>query len=331
MNRAGFILKIIVVIILFLAVAYGLLDRATYNPNKKMIYGVTFSKKFAQQMGINWQAAYSALLDDLKVKYLRLPTYWDNIEPQKGKFNFTDIDWQVNEAAKRNVKIIMIVGRRQPRWPECHDPGWLNSLTQEDKSQAIINNIKTVVNRYKSNNAIEFWQVENESFLDFFGECPKMTSQQLSEEIGLVRLLDTRKIIITDSGELSTWYPSIKMGDIFGTTVYRTTWNKYIGYWRYFFLPASYYRVKGALWQKPQEQLMVAELQAEPWIAHDPVGTPLAEQFKTMNAKDLVANADYSAKTNFSRSYFWGVEWWYWLKNIKGDNSVWEAARKYFQ
>jgi len=223
-----------------------------------------------------------------------------------------------------------VVGRRQPRWPECHDPVWVSSLPSFEVRNEILKNIETVVIRYKNHKSIEIWQVENEPLLDFFGHCPKMTKNEVQDEIGLVKSLDTRRILITDSGELSTWYPLIKMGDLFGTTLYRTTWNKYIGYWHYFFIPASYYRIKAALWQKPQTEMMIAELQTEPWFPNNPPGTPLAEQFKTMNANLLVKNAEYSKKTNFARAYFWGIEWWYWLKNIKGDSSVWEAARKYF-
>jgi hypothetical protein len=195
----------------------------------------------------------------------------------------------------------------------------------------LLSDIKLVVNRYKGNKAIEIWQVENEPFLNFFGECPKITKNEVQEEVDLVKSLDSRQIMLTDSGELSSWYPLIKMSDIFGTTIYRTTYNKYLGYWHYSFIFPSFYRIKDFLWGKPQEATYIAELQAEPWIANDPVGTPLSEQFKTMNAKILVDNAEFANKTNFYRAYFWGVEWWYWLKTTKNDNSVWEAARKYFK
>ncbi len=324
------VLLIVGLLIIALIIIYLFLASLSYNPNRQIDYGITFSKKFAIYLGLNWQEAYTAALDDLKVKYVRIPTYWQDIEPEPGVFNFKDIDWQVDEAEKRDVRVILVVGRRQPRWPECHDPAWVSGLSQEKERLAILDNIKTVVNRYKNRKAIEIWQIENEPFLDFFGQCPHMTRQQLQQEIDLVKSLDNRKILITDSGELSTWYPAIKMGDLFGSTLYRITYNKYIGYWRYFFIPPSYYRVKAYLWGKPLDVTYVAELQAEPWFPGDPLSATLSEQFKTMNASQLVKNADYANSTNFSRAYFWGVEWWYWLKQIKGDDSLWQAAKKYF-
>jgi hypothetical protein len=75
----------------------------------------------------------------------------------------------------------------------------------------------------------------------------------------------------------------------------------------------------------------VAELQAEPWFPEGPTQTDLEKQLKGMNAAKLKANAEYANKTNFYRAYFWGVEWWYWLKVIQNNNSVWEAAKQYFK
>lgn len=331
MKKFKIILLIIVLLIIAISALLFYAAKISYNPNKKIIYGVTFTKSFAKYLDVDWRANYLALLEDLKVKYVRLPVFWDEIEPEKDMYNFADIDWQVSEAEKRDVRVILVLGRRQPRWPECHDPIWVQDQPYETVRAKIMQNIERVVNRYKANKAVEIWQVENEPFLDFFGECPKMSKKELVEEIDLVKSLDKRKVLITDSGELSAWYPGIKIGDVFGTTLYRTTYNKYIGYWRYIFVPASYYRVKAYLWGKPLDAMYIAELQAEPWFPNGPKETALAEQYKTMDAAQLVKNADYANQTNFYRAYFWGVEWWYWLKTKHNDASVWEAARKYFE
>lgn len=335
MKKSKKIILIILGVVLFLIIAViiigFILARSSYNPNRTTLFGVTFSKKFALHLGLDWKEVYLATLDDLKVKYIRIPTYWEEIEPAKDVYEFTDIDWMVSEADKRGAKLIMVVGRRQPRWPECHDPNWVYYESNENIRKEILQNIEIVVNRYKNNNAIEMWQVENEPFLDFFGRCPHMTKKELQEEIDLVKSLDSRKILITDSGELSIWYPAIKMGDLFGTTLYRVTYNKYFGYWRYFFIPANFYRAKAAFWQKPLELTYVVELQAEPWFPNGPLETPFEDQFRSMDAEQIVKNAEYAKKTNFARAYFWGIEWWYWIKIKYNDNSLWEAARPYFK
>jgi hypothetical protein len=330
-SKAKKALFIIILGIIVLAGLYIWVADYTYQANRQITYGVTFSKEYAQYLGLDWKTAYIATLDDLKARYIRLPVYWDQLEAEKDLYNFENIDWQVSEASKRDARLILVLGRRQPRWPECHDPAWVEGAPTAEVKSKILKNIKLVVDRYKANTAVEIWQVENEPFLDFFGECPKLSKADLQEEINLVKKLDDRKVLLTDSGELSTWYPLIKMGDMFGTTMYRTTYNKYFGYWNYFFLPASYYRVKAYLWGKPMDATIVAELQAEPWFPEAPGITPLEDQLEIMNADKLKANAEYANQTNFYRAYFWGVEWWYWLKVKNNNSSLWDTAKQYFK
>jgi len=323
-------IAIIASIIVLLIIFYFSLAAKTYDPERETKFGVTFSKIFAEYWGLDWRETYIAILDELKVKYIRIPTYWADIEPEQDQYDYDDIDWQVNEANKRGVKVILVVGRRQPRWPECHDPEWLSSLSSAEAKERVLENIETTVNRYKNNSAVEIWQVENEAFLDFFGECPKIKKKELQAEIDLVKSLDQRPILMTDSGELSTWYPLGLMGDYFGTTLYRTTYNKYIGFWEYWFVPPSFYRVKAAALGRQPDQMFIAELQAEPWFKGDPLSATLSEHFKIMDAEKLKANADYARQANVARVYFWGVEWWYWAKAKHGDSSMWEAAKEYF-
>lgn len=326
------VLAAIVIVLVILIIFYLIVALRTYRPDHQPIYGVTFSKKFAEHLKLDWQLAYLAMLDDLQIKYLRLPTYWEEIEPVNDQFDFSDIDWQLNEAHKRNVKVILVVGRRQPRWPECHDPDWVKGLTEKEIRQHVLQNIDKVISRYSNHPAIEIWQVENEPFLDFFGECEnKISQKELQEEIDLVRSLDNRKILITDSGELGFWYPLIKMGDYFGTTLYRVTYNEYIGFWEYFFVPPSFYRVKAAILGSDLDRTFIAELQTEPWFPNGPLKSTLSDHYKTMDATKLKNNVAYAEKTGFARLYLWGVEWWYWLKTKMNDDSLWQAAKTIYQ
>ncbi|HPW05974.1 MAG TPA: hypothetical protein PLA05_03390, partial [bacterium] len=70
-------------------------------------FGVTFSKKYATEIGLNWRELYFAILDDLQVKNIRLPIYWDEIESEKGNFNYSDYDFMISEGSKRNVRFII--------------------------------------------------------------------------------------------------------------------------------------------------------------------------------------------------------------------------------
>ena len=188
----------------------------------KIEYGVTFSEPYAKSLGLDWKQVYISMLDDLKVKDLRLSAYWDEVEKNRDQFSFDDLDFQINEASARNTKVVLAVGRRLPRWPECHEPGWLKDLSVENQQNAQLSFIEAVVRRYQNNPHIEMWQVENEAFLGTFGICPKLDENFLDSEIALVKKLDpTRKILISDSGELNFWLKAGSKGDIFGTTLYR--------------------------------------------------------------------------------------------------------------
>lgn len=160
------------------------------KPIEKIDFGITFSKIQTEGFKLDWQKTYLAILDDLRVKKLRLIAYWPEIEPTEGNFDFKDLDWQVNEAEKRDAEIILAVGQRLPRWPECHEPQWVQNQNLNLKNQKLLEYIEKTVDRYKTNPSIIAWQIENEPFLTWFGDCPKMDKKFLDQEIALVRSLD---------------------------------------------------------------------------------------------------------------------------------------------
>ena len=303
-----------------------------YVPKREdVVYGVTFSKPFAEHLGLDWKETYLALLDDAGVKRLRLASYWTEIESERGDYLFEDLDWQIEEAEKREVKIILSLGQKQPRWPECHIPEWAEELNKYERQDELIKVITKVVERYRHKESIVAWQVENEPFLPF-GECPELDKNFLDREISLVRSLDSRPVIISDSGELGTWYSAAKRADILGTTLYRIVWNGHLGYVHYP-IASVIYRIKAAIimYITGVEKIIIVELQAEPWGPKMIIDTPLEEQYRSMSLEQFRENIEYVKKIEFSEAYLWGGEWWYWLKTVKVDDRIWEEARKVFR
>ncbi|MBU4338528.1 endo-1,4-beta-xylanase [Patescibacteria group bacterium] len=323
------LIKRIVYIFFAAAIIYISIDYSA--PKEKMSFGVTFSKPFAEFMGLDWKEAYLSAFKDLQVKKIRLSSYWNEIEPSREVFQFDDLDWQISEAKKNNADIILVLGQKQPRWPECHIPDWAKNLPLRDRQDKLMNLIKTVVDRYKNEKNIVAWQVENEFFFHF-GECPEYDTDFFDKEISYVRSLDdSRPIIISDSGELSSWYRAAKRADILGTTMYRTVYNEKYGYFVYP-IPASFYTVKAELIKAITgvKKVIVVELQGEAWGPQMPNEMTMEEQLKSMNSEKLKNIAEYARSAGFSESYFWGVEYWYWLKKIKGEPGMWEEAKKIF-
>lgn len=292
--------------------------------------GVTFSSRYASDIQLDWKEAYLAMLDDLEIRKIRLPVYWDLVEKTSGEYDFADIDWQLQEAHKRNAEIILVVGQKVPRWPECAIPEWAQKDDSVRKA-ALLRFVDVVIKRYKNEVVIKYWQVENEPFLKF-GICPPADAQLLDSEIALVRKNDPdRKIIITDSGELSLWIQAAKRADVFGTTMYRTIWKEGLGYFDYPIGPRFFWFKKWLIKSfARQNNAFVVELQAEPWISGWTTSAPLEEQFKSMNADKLADNVSFAKKSGFPEVYLWGVEWWYWVRVNQNHPELWEKARELF-
>ena len=323
--------KLFIFIILIVAVFYVL----SLRPLPETIdYGVSFSKFHSDELELDWKETLHAILDDLGVRRVRFTSHWPMIEPQDGRFNFAELDYQMNEARKRDVSVILAVGRRLPGWPECHEPEWIKSQTQEFKHERILKYIEQVVNRYKNYDNIKYWQVENEPFLGFFGRsaCGELDEEFLQKEIDLVHQLDPAKpIMLTSSGEFDPWFKTYKRADVFGSSMYLYVWWK-TGPLRYPITPA-FFRIKQNLvdlvyGKKPK---ILIELSAEPWLRQPIVGTPSEILLDRMGIDKLKEMIDFAKQTGFSEQYLWGAEWWYWLKKNGITNEHWERARELFK
>lgn len=331
MSHLQKIIAYIFLIIVIILVALSLLS--IRKKPEKITYGVSFNTIYARELGLDWKKVYLAVLNDLKVKHLRLAAHWTMVEPKNNQFNFKELDFQIAEAERKGVDVILGVGRRLPRWPECHVPGWAQKLTWGEQKKEIRELITTVVNRYKNSDAIIYWQVENEPFLTVFAKeyCGNLDKVFLTEEVELVKKLDnTRPVLVTDSGNLGLWAGAYKLGDAFGTSVYVYFWNPEIGPFKSI-LPPAYYRIKYNIMRilygyKPT---FLIELSAEPWLLQPVVDTPIKTQLERMNIKKFQKIIEFAKDTRFDKQYLWGAEWWYWLKK-NGDESFWLRAKELY-
>lgn len=299
---------------------------------KDTIWGISFSQKQAELLGLSWKEAYLAILDDLEPRAIRITSYWDLIEPRRGRYFFDDLDFQVREARKRKIKTILAVGRKVPRWPECHIPEWARNLTREEQEKETLEFLRKVVLRYRDVETIKAWQVENEPFFRF-GECPKISEKFLREEIKLVKDIDTwkRPIIITDSGSNRFWIKTARLGDIVGISLYRKVWFKEFHlYITYPFPPVFYYKKSQIIKKLFGKEVICTELQAEPWgpVLLDKLA--IQEQEKTMNPERFKENIEFAKKTGLREFYFWGAEWWYWLKTKQKQPTIWQMVKEVF-
>lgn len=316
----------------FLLLSAAVFSYLVYKPVPEQItYGMSFNTSYARELGLDWQETYDAIIDDLGVRHLRLAAHWPMIEPTKDTYNFTELDYQVKRAEEVGGQVVLAVGRRLPRWPECHIPGWARDLEPELAQAELIDYITAVVTRYRDNPAVVMWQVENEPFLKVFAyeHCGDLDVEFLDKEIALVRSLDPsgRRILVTDSGNLGLWYPAYQRGDVFGTSVYVYFWNPELGQFRTV-LPAFAYRLKERLVSLffGRKDTVLIELSAEPWLITPVAETELSVQFSRMDVHKFNDILEYARDTRYDRQYLWGAEWWYWLLK-KGHPEMWERGR----
>jgi hypothetical protein len=316
-------------VIISLALAIGFLYMYKAAMAKNITWGAAFSQKHAKDMGLDWEEAYLALLDDLKVKNLKIAAHWDLIEPQDGVYDFSDLDWQMEQAKLHNAKVMLAIGMKTPRWPECHVPEWAKNIGKERQQEKILAMLEALVLRYRGNSAVDSWQVENEPLFQF-GDCPWIDKDFLKKEAALARSLDEqkRRVVISDSGEGSWWFNAAMIGDTVAVTMYRRVYFHEIKTYITYPIPPAFYWVKskiiGLVFKK---RVICGELQAEPWAANQLYDGGDSDA-KTMDIKQFKNNIGFAENTGFDTFYLWGSEWWYWMKAKHNDSAYWEEAKK---
>jgi hypothetical protein len=81
----------------------------------------------------NSSASNLAYLDALWPKFVAMhfntllaPVYWQLIEPEEGKFDFTTVDGLIQDARKHNVKLVLLWFGTWKNSMSCYVPSWIN-------------------------------------------------------------------------------------------------------------------------------------------------------------------------------------------------------------
>jgi hypothetical protein len=312
---------------LFLAALY-LFAKVFISP-RPVTFGVTFSAPQARYLKLNAWETYLSVLDDLHVRLIRLPVYWNETETSRGVYDWKETDYFMDEAAKRGAKITLVVGAKVPRWPECHIPHFIEpEVGTTAYGDDVVNFVKTTVERYKDHPALLRYQVENEPLFPF-GKCPPVGLGLLNAEVATVRAIDpNHDIQLTVSGEGEAWIDLAKTADIIGVSLYRVVWNKNIGPVVYPHPPA-WYTVERLMVSPWVKQSIISELQGEPWFDGGLMPENIDTAYEAFPQERLRDHVSFARRTGFSEVYLWGVEWWYYLK-AHGDSRLLDEARNIF-
>ncbi len=304
--------------------------------SKPFQFGVSFIPDYAQSLGLDPPQTMGALLD-IGVRQFRLVSYWSDMEQTPGNYDFSQLDWQFKKAEAAHAKITLTVGLRQPRWPECHAPSWIDINKPSSQWQPQLENfMKKVVQRYRNSPSLQSYQLENEFFLKGFGICTNIDRQRLVNEYNLVKKLDARHPIIVGRSNNALGFPvGQPQPDEFSISVYKRVWDAGVThrYLEYPF-PAWFYGwLAGTQKIFNHKDMVIGELQAEAWGPNGQQLTQISldEQNKSLNARRLEDRFGYGKATGMRQVDLWGAEYWYYRLQVLHDPSLWKVAEQQFK
>jgi hypothetical protein len=312
--------------------------------------GTTFSPLQCYYLGLDYQKAFQEICQ-LGLDRIRLGAYWNEIERSPGQYDFTTLDWLLEEAAKHNIAVALAVGMKVPRWPEFHFPQWVidrydtgsGDRALDLRSPAVadlsLKFVDAVAKHCRYSQAVQYWQIENEPFTRLEIAGGRFLSPQfVKQEVGLIRshLWRSQKVLLTNAIHLPTpklnedlpaFQDSLETADAVGFNVYTK-------------VPAGnsgrYLEPQSAFWDQLQNwqqeivrsgrEAWIAEAQAEPWepqqlVAKNKLDYPSASPRRMKQLVDTLARANYSTVL------LWGSEYWYWQKT-QGRNLWWWTVRE---
>ena len=319
-------------------------------------FGFTFSQRQAAYLDLAWRETYRAAID-LAPGTVRLGAYWDEIEPEPARFDFATLDWLLDQAAARDLRIMLTVGMKAPRWPEYYLPAWLDRrlpkgarVTDEPEVRVqTLDFIRQVTERYRGREVIAYWQVENEP-LDPAGPFDwRIGPDFLAEEVALVRALDPRRRPIIGNMFVETsplallpaWREAareraralLERVDILGLDVYPSIGARVLG--RDVYLDWSEWG-----WERQLVELhdlarqagkpaWIIEAQAEPWEPGRVVYLD-AQPARSVRPSTAVRLVRRLQTAGFENILLWGVEYWYMRRQRHRDPDWWQSLPAFF-
>lgn len=326
---------VVTLIVLAIGSMYGIARWYIHTSSEKPLQmGVSFIPAYADSLGVDPKETMDGLLD-IGVRHFRLVSYWNQIEPVQGNYDFSQLDWQFKKAESENAKITLTLGLRQPRWPECHMPDWAKDQPKSQWQPELEKFIAATVVRYKNSPSLDKYQLENEYFLKGFGICTDFSRDRLVSEYNLVKKLDPKHQVIVSRSNNALGFPvGQPQPDEFGISVYKRVWDAGVTrrYLEYPYPAWFYSYIAGVQKIFNHRDMRISELQAEAWSPH---GQPLTqisldEQNKSLNAKRLEDRFKYGQATGMREIDLWGAEYWYYRLKVLNDPSLWNVAKQEF-
>ena len=206
--------------------------QAPVEPGGRALLGISFRPRQAEAFGLDPRDSLKALLG-YPFAVARLSAYWNRVEPAPGRFDTSELDWQVDAAERSGKQVIVCLGPvKSFGYPEYFVPGHRlaaplpeGSLIQPATHPALLAAstayLRRLVEHYKDRPAIVAWQVEHEA-VDPLGveHSWRLSAGFVGEEVAAVRAADpSRPVMLNGFLPASTpvramqWWRSRDQGD----------------------------------------------------------------------------------------------------------------------
>ena len=212
-----------------------LTDRWQHMPVEQRhttLLGISFRPPQVDALGLDARSTLQTLLA-YPFQLVRLGAYWNRIESQPGRFQFDELDRQLDAVERAGKRIILNVGAVKAfGYPEFFVPAYHlpqplreGALVEPDTHQSLlaaaIAFVSRIVERYRDRRAIVAWQVEHEA-VDPLGmeHSWRLAAEFVQKEVAAVRAADPGRPIMmngfiptTGLARIQQWWRTRDQGD----------------------------------------------------------------------------------------------------------------------
>jgi hypothetical protein len=201
--------------LLLLVTAALLLGSETWAPSKPPapLVGFSFSPLTSLEADRDPAEDLDLLLDSTDPDLVRLPVYWDVVQPSPSTLDFSSVDRLLatverhDEVSQRQTRVVLTIGARNFMYPELHAPAWAGPRQQPELGEvqsgpAYRLYIDDSILRYRASPLLYAWQVENEPFDNTQNQQTgddRISPAQVAWEMGEVHRLDPAHRAVTTS------------------------------------------------------------------------------------------------------------------------------------
>lgn len=305
--------------------------------NRPETVGTSFSQvqcRHLKMTDAETRETYLKILD-MGFDLVRIGAYMDEIDER----GFDFLNWQIEEAEKRGVKLMLNVGIKVQRFPEFHPPKnmrdrlkfWEKShqtIGEDDQTfEEVVSNTRNVIQKYKDKEIIKYWQIENEPFdrLSFANNhivAQRLHDKQvevLKQEIPSAKRARSGAVGLPDSEE--NFRDMVKdKPDVGGFNVYYSVPTPFGGYYTLSDSDFDKLALKARVLKENGITPIIFESQAEPWENGSPVHTEDRE-YPSSNPDIAIRLASKLGSIGYDTVMLWGAE--YWIYRANRGNTSW--------